>query len=257
LDHDGAIKVGRLCAEWLTGDPEAVERFERRAPGSAGPKKRFAERHARVMERWGNPKTWGLSRSGNHWRMAGGFTVTVFREPRNPKVWRAVIGNDFGGIDYPTATGAISPTNEEKTMSDAQLSQSSSSRPVADRDAIEAKVNEMATRLDEIAGLALAKDERVLALLDTIEELEASQANALGLLTWADRLVEAGEDGAGFLGLLRSVTGVGHEPVAPLRAVAAQIAAQVAAGIEVGSELVAAMLRRQAKELLLPAAWDA
>ena len=142
-------------------------------------------------------------------------------------------------------------------MSDALVLQSFTSRPVADRDAIEAKVNEMANRLDEIAGLALAKDERVLAILDTIEELEASQANALGLLTWADRLVEAGEDGAGFLGLLGSLTGAGHEPVAPLRAVAGQIAAQVAAGIEVGSEQVASMLRRQAKELLLPAAWDA
>jgi hypothetical protein len=112
-DRDGAIRVSRLCALWLTGNPEDVERFERRSLGSAGHRDRLVERHARAREHWGNPDTWLRSKKrGNYWRTTGGVRVVVFRPPGNSGIWRAVVGEEWGTIDHPTASAAMLATFE-------------------------------------------------------------------------------------------------------------------------------------------------
>lgn len=87
--------AGCICAGKLEGDYVAPKERER-----------LMRNRAARRERWTSRK-WRQSRKGNYYLNVAGRNVGVYRDPVEPALWRARIGDRFGTLVYATKENAM------------------------------------------------------------------------------------------------------------------------------------------------------
>lgn len=104
-EYRGALRVGCVCAGHLEENYAAARDRERRARNTATRRDYMRRRYDRALALW--DLDWDVTPKGNLFRRSRHLNLTVFPDPRRPGRWKAVIGERFGTISYPTRDDAV------------------------------------------------------------------------------------------------------------------------------------------------------